>query len=337
MNKRERIKAIIAGEPADRCGFWMGNPHPDSWDGIHQYFGTKTEEELRVKLGDDCRWICPQFYPDNYQDPKGLALFDSGLDRTKHSAPPLAHCETIDEINAFPWPKAEYLNFDSCLHDLRNAGDVYRMSGFWTCFYHNMADLFGMEEYFIKMYTNPEVVQAATDKVCEFYYQANDKFFKAAGNLVDAYFFGNDFGTQLDLICGPDQFDEFIMPWFHRFTTQGHSFGYQVILHSCGAISKVIDRLIESGVDCLHPLQALAANMSAEDLAKNYKGRITFLGGVDTQHLLVHGTPDEIREDVRRLKRLLGPGLIISPSHEAILPNVPPENIAAMAEEAIAI
>jgi uroporphyrinogen decarboxylase len=55
---------------------------------------------------------------------------------------------------------------------------------------------------------------------------------------------------------------------------------------------------------------------------------------VDTQQMLVHGTPADVREDVRRLKRVLGPHLIVSPSHEALLPNVPPQNVAAMAEAA---
>ncbi|MBV5334071.1 hypothetical protein JZU57_02335, partial [bacterium] len=96
-------------------------------------------------------------------------------DRTKHAAAPLAAYETVAEVEQFPWPKAEYLNFDSCLRDLKAAGDVYRMSGFWTCFYHNMGDLFGMEEYFVKMCTHPDVVLAATDKVCEFYYEANER------------------------------------------------------------------------------------------------------------------------------------------------------------------
>ncbi len=153
-------------------------------------------------------------------------------------------------------------------------------------------------------------------------------------SLVDGFFFGNDFGTQLSLICGPAQFDEFIMPWFRRFTEQGHRYGYQVLLHSCGSIYKVIDRLIDAGVDCLHPLQARAADMDAETLARHFKGRIAFLGGIDTQHLLVHATPDEIKVEVRRVRDLLGPCLIVSPSHEAILPNVPPANVAAMAEAA---
>jgi uroporphyrinogen decarboxylase len=121
------------------------------------------------------------------------------------------------------------------------------------------------------------------------------------------------------------------MPWFRRFTEQGHRHGYQVILHSCGSIYRVIDRLIDAGVDCLHPLQALARNMDAQTLAREFKGRIAFLGGIDTQDLLVNGTPREIKADVERVKALLGPCLIVSPSHEALLPNVPPENVLAMA------
>jgi len=226
------------------------------------------------------------------------------------------------------------LNFDSCLKALQCAGDVYRLSGFWTCFYHNVADLLGMEEYFIKMHTHPEVVEAVTERVCRFYHEANERFFAAAGDLVDGFFFGNDFGTQQSLICGPRQFDQFIMPWLCKFTEQGHRHGYQVVLHSCGSIHRVIGRLIDAGVDGLHPLQAKAADMDAKTLAGDFKGQIAFLGGIDTQHLLTHGTPAEIRADVERVKNLLGPNLIVSPSHEAILPNVPPANVEALAQAA---
>jgi uroporphyrinogen decarboxylase len=125
------------------------------------------------------------------------------------------------------------------------------------------------------------------------------------------------------------------MPWFRRFTEQGHSHGYQILLHSCGSIFKVIDRLIDAGVDCLHPLQARAQDMHAENLSHHFRGRVSFMGGIDTQDLLVNGSPDEVRDDVRRVKGLLGPCLVVSPSHEAVLPNVPPENIQALAEEAL--
>ena len=336
MTSRERITAIIAGQPADRCGLWLGNPYPDTWPILHAYFGTRTDEEFRRKLQDDFRWITPQFFADSYQQPEGRGMFDAGLDKAYHGiAGPFAECEDPAEVEAFPWPEVKYLSFDSCLSALRESGEVYRASGFWTCFYHNVMDLFGMENYMVKMYENPAVVHAVTDKVCEFYYEANRRFFDQAGGLMDGFFFGNDFGTQLDLICGLPQFDEFILPWFRKFTDQAHSYDYQVILHSCGAIHRVIDRLIDAGVDCLHPLQALANNMDAETLARDFKGRIAFMGGIDTQDLLMNGTPKDVWERTLQVKALLGPRVIISPSHEAVLPNVPPENIEAMAKAAL--
>jgi uroporphyrinogen decarboxylase len=74
--------------------------------------------------------------------------------------------------------------------------------------------------------------------------------------------------------------------------------------------------------------------MDAEQLSQRFRGKIAFLGGVDTQQLLVHGTPRDVKDEVRRLKDLFGPHWIVSPSHEALLPNVPPQNVAAMADAA---
>jgi uroporphyrinogen decarboxylase len=61
---------------------------------------------------------------------------------------------------------------------------------------------------------------------------------------------------------------------------------------------------------------------------------VAFVGGVDTQELLIRMTPSEIKEEVRRLRRHFGTNFVVSPSHEAILPNVPFENVVAMAEAA---
>jgi len=332
MNSRQHIKAIINHQATDRPGFWLGNPHADTWPIFHRYFKTNSEENLRVKIGDDVRWICPQLQPGFYRDPEGKGLFNNYS--TKDGKRPLADCETIEEFENFNWPNPDYLNFNDTIDILRNTGNFYRLSGMWTSFYHDLMFLFGMDNYLIKMYTHPEVVERATQYVCEFYFEANRIFFEQAGDLVDGYFFGNDFGTQQDVIMSPELFERFIMPWFRRFTDQGHSYGYQVVLHSCGAIHKVIDRLIDAGVDCLHPLQARATNMNAETLARDFKGKIAFMGGIDTQDLLVNASPDEIKKDVRRVKSLLGPNLIISPSHEALLPNIPPENVQAMIEAA---
>ncbi len=335
IESRGLIRDIIALRPAARHGFWLGNPHPDTWPLYHRYFGTRTEEDLRLKLGDDFRWLTPQYMETTYQHPAGKKLFDARQYKVFHGQPgPLAGAETEADVAAFDWPDPDYLDFGEALAALRGAGPFYRASGFWAPFFHDVMDLFGMEEYFVKMHTNPAVVHAVTSRVCGFYLEANRRFFAAAGDLADGYFFGNDFGTQCDLIVSPRHFEEFILPWFRKFTDQARAHGWQVILHSCGSIVRVIPHLIAAGVNCLHPLQARAAGMEAERLARDFQGKIAFLGGIDTQRLLVHASPAEVRAEVRRLKDVFGPWWIVSPSHEALLPNVPPENVAAMAEAA---
>jgi uroporphyrinogen decarboxylase len=336
MTSRDRIRLIIDRKPVDRCGFWLGNPHPDTLPIYHTYFGTRTLEDLHLKLGSDLRWISPQFFESVYRPPDGSGLFD--VRKWKHSLAepgPLSTCESVQEIEHYAWPDLRYLDFEECIQALRSSSGFYRASGFWAPFFHDVMDLFGAEEFMVKMHTSPAVIEAAFDHVCGFYLQANDLFYEKAGTLFDAYFFGNDFGTQRELMIHPGHFDRFLLPWIRRFALQAHSRGQQVILHSCGSVHRVIESFIEAGVQCLHPLQALARNMDAETLARDFGGRIAWLGGIDTQDLLVNGSPRAIKDEVHRLIDTLGPHLIVSPSHEALLPNIPPANVAAMAEAAV--
>jgi uroporphyrinogen decarboxylase len=335
MTSRELVRAIIAHEPVPRAGFWLGNPHPDTWPIYHRYFLTSSEEDLHAKLGSDLRWVCPQFFASTYQHPQGEGLFD--LRKYKKSLGedgPLAGCETVDEVYGYEWPNPDYLVFDECLEVLRSTGDYYRASGFWCPFFHDAMDLVGVETMMMKMHTHPEVVHAVFDRVCGFYMEANERFFRQAGNLVDGFFFGNDFGTQRDLMISPQHFDEFALPWIRQLVNGAKAHGYQILLHSCGSVYRIIDRLVNAGIACLHPLQARAGNMSADVLSREWGKHLAFLGGVDTQDLLVHGSPEDVRAEVRRLKAVFGPHYIVSPSHEALLPNIPPENVLAMATEA---
>lgn len=154
---------------------------------------------------------------------------------------------------------------------------------------------------------------------------------------LDAGFFGNDFGSQLDLMISPEMFDRFILPYYRRCIEVIKSYGLPVIVHSCGAIDRVIPRLIDAGIDGLHPLQAKAFGMDAENLSRKYGKNLVFIGGLDTQDLLPFGTVEEIKREVDRLRKVFGPRFILSPSHEALLPNVSPEKVVAMSEAACSL
>jgi uroporphyrinogen decarboxylase len=75
--------------------------------------------------------------------------------------------------------------------------------------------------------------------------------------------------------------------------------------------------------------------MDAENLACQFRDNLVFIGGVDTQDLLPFQSPAAVRQEVRRLKQVFGERFIVSPSHEALLPNVKIENTLAMSAEAI--
>ena len=106
----------------------------------------------------------------------------------------------------------------------------------------------------------------------------------------------------------------------------------KIFYHSCGAIADLLPDLIESGIDILNPVQVSAAGMDTRELKKRFGKDLTFYGGgVDTQHVLPHGTPEEVRDEVKRRIDDLAPGggFIFNTVHN-IQADVPPENIMAM-------
>ncbi len=335
LTGKQRMEAIFDGG-ADRSAFWHGNPHPESIPIYYEHFDVADDLELSLALGDDFVWVMGDWA---WMHPEGEPMFDllGGKERTSlNQDGAFAEATSVAEVEAFHWPDPKHLDFTYVIEQVERARshDLYVLSGMWSPFFHLAADFFGMANYFVKMYTHPEVVQAVTEHIVNFYLEANELYFNQVGDKIDAFFFGNDFGTQQNLFMNPEQFEKFVLPYFVKFTEHAKSHDYKVVLHSCGAIEKAIPYLLDAGVDALHPLQALAKDMDADNLASKYKGDVVFIGGVDTQQLLPFGTPEEVYDEVIRLKKTFGPQYVVSPSHEALLPNVSVENLLAMVEAA---
>ncbi|MCK7540083.1 MAG: hypothetical protein MZV63_58845 [Marinilabiliales bacterium] len=205
MTPRALIKHIVALEPAPRCGFWLGNPHPDSWPGLHRYFGTSTEEELRRKLGDDFRWISPSFAATTFPNAaaKGLLGWAAEQDEPRPGRPAGRQSRTRPAWRTSPGrirtPWISRRRWPPSTPPVPTTGprDSGRRSSTtsWT--------FSAWSPTSSRCAPTPRSSAAATDRVCGFYHAANERFFDAAGDRVDAYFFGNDFGTQLDLMISP--------------------------------------------------------------------------------------------------------------------------------------
>lgn len=335
MTAREKGNAIFKRTHTGEAGFWTGHPNPKTWDIYLNETGMADREAFFNLIDDECRWIRPG--EDNYVRTEGAPpWFDAYLNVTREKgslseAGCFAEATSVAEIDAYPWPDPACLQFDDIIKRIDAYPDTFVFTGFWSPFFHVMCDFFGMENLFMKMYTDADVVEHAFTRCVDFYVEANDRYFSALGARADVFFFGNDLGSQLDLLISPDMFNRFVLPGIKRLTAVAKKHGKLVMQHSCGSIAKVIPSLIDAGVDALHPLQAKAAGMDAETLGREYKNDVAFVGGIDTQDLLVNASAKEIEDEVYRVRECLGDNVIISPSHEAVLPNVPFTNIEAMA------
>lgn len=108
----------------------------------------------------------------------------------------------------------------------------------------------------------------------------------------------------------------------------------KVFFHTDGDVFPLIHDFIEIGVDILNPIQTSAGRMSdLEGLKRRYGKNIVFCGGIDTHRILPHGTPEQVREEVRRVIQILGPGggYMVASVH-TVMDDVPPENVLAMVD-----
>jgi uroporphyrinogen decarboxylase len=362
MDQRNLIKNTIEKKEIYGNAFWVGHPADESKLIYYDSLGIKEtalselekhnrqssvlksskademEVEFSLKVGSDMIWISPELDLASWRHPGGKPMWDCFVKNRESlgSAGIFAECEDVAEVEEFDWPNPDYLDFSSTLNRLQCAYDkgLAIFGGMWCPFFHVVCDFFGMENYFVKMYTDPEVVHAVTSHVVDFFVETNNRFFALAKDYLEAGFMGNDFGTQLDLMISVESFDKYLLPYIKRIIETIKNAGLKTAFHSCGSIDRIIPQLIDAGVEILHPIQALAKNMDADNLAKKYGNDLIFMGGVDTQQLLPFGTPQQVREEVLRLRDIFGQHYIVSPSHEALLPNVPFSNVMAMSRAA---
>lgn len=341
MNSIERFYATVERKPVDRPAAWLGMPDIYAQPALFEHYKVKDMHELKLSVGDD-------FYAIEvpYQSPTASAIYaafdwymDGNVDaeeRTLTSPGCFQDAEELEDLDFFEWPDpAKYIDVEECRRRVEKAPEDKVLLGMlWSAHFQDTCAAFGMETALMNMIANPEIYEAVDEKIMQFYLKANEIFYEATKGKLHAVLIGNDMGSQRGLMLSPEMVRRFIIPGCKRLVEQAHSYGLKVIYHSCGSIADVIPDLIEAGVDIIHPIQALAAGMEPDKLKAAFGGKVSFCGGVDTQDLLVNGSPEDVRNKVKELRNIFPSGLIISPSHEAIMPDVPPVNIQALFDEA---
>jgi uroporphyrinogen decarboxylase len=366
---RERVEAAINFKEPDRPPLDIGGGSSTSivvegYEQLkkHLHIHSKTavmsklfrlaylDEEVMQILGSDCRPLnigaprnggAAKDNGDTYTDLWGVtwrkAYYGRGAYYYELYQSPLSEA-TIDDLGSYPWPDVDDPGFTEGLAeagaqlfehtDYAVMGDA-AFKSFWERGYM----LRGFENLLMDLALDPEFVKALMGKLLEINIAVTERYLDAVGDYIHIFRTADDLSTQRGPLFSPRDYINILKPYYKAyFDFIKSKTKAKIFYHSCGNVTELLPELIDAGVDIINPVQVSAIPELAE-LKKKFKNEIVFWGGVDTQHVLPNGTPDEVRKEVElRIEQLgTGGGFVVAAVHN-IQPDVPPENIIAMAD-----
>ena len=179
----------------------------------------------------------------------------------------------------------------------------------------------------------PEYVEEVFEMQTEYMLKNLQIYKDAVGDRIQiVWISGTDFGTQNGPFMSKDLFEELYKPYYRRVCDWVHNnTNWKTYIHTCGAITTLLDDIADMGVDIVNPVQLSAKGMDAQLLKDKWGDRLVFWGGgVDTQHTLPSGTPEEVAAQVTERLPVLsrGGGYVFNTIHN-IVGDTKAENIWA--------
>jgi uroporphyrinogen decarboxylase len=254
--------------------------------------------------------------------------------------PPLAEA-SVDDLEAYPWPDPDdpgrYRELSEMVKRLFETTDYALVAAsIGNGIFEQAQALRGIQRFLEDLLINREFAALLIDKILQVQLRIFDRYLAVVGPYIEMVETSDDYGMQTGPLISPQLYREMLQPAhrelnrFIKERTEG-----RIYLHSCGSVADVLDDLIDAGVDVINPVQPRAKDMDSAQLKSRFGGRVVFHGGVDEQHVLPHGTIEEVREEVHRCIGAFaaGGGYILAPAHN-IQDDVPPENVIALFEAA---
>jgi uroporphyrinogen decarboxylase len=371
MTSRERVLAAINHEEPDRVPLDIGGGSStgilvEGYEKLKEHLGlsgetrvmnkvfrvARLDEGIMRRLGSDCRpltagppsrWTPPPSERGTFVDMWGItwrqAAYGEGCYYWELAHSPLAGASTED-LESYPWPDPLDPGFTS--GPAEEAKALYERTdyaimadGGFKSFWELGYMLRGLEQMLMDVALNPSFVSALMSKLLAINMAATGRFLEAVGPYIQVFRTGDDLATQNGPLISPDAYRALLRPVYQEYFDFVKSrTEAKIFFHSCGNVVDLLDDLIEIGVEIINPVQVSAMGDTAALKAK-FGDRVVFWGAIDTQHVLPHGSVQEVEDEVRRRIRDLGPGggFVLAPVHN-VQPDVPPENVIAMAEAA---
>ena len=346
MNSRERILAAINRQPVDRIptDIWATQ---EVWAKLRNHFGENVD--ICGELHIDCfggfagpEYVgpplpkAPEGETVNFWGQRHKLVPHEGGSYDEQVFFPLADVQTIDDLDNYAWPKADWFDYSGMRAKAEAASKtrVVQCGYMAPFFFHNL--LRGLELSLVDPLVDPELTHAIVGRISDFFYEYHRRIFEACEGFIEVAQVTDDLGSQTGPLISMEMYQEFYAPHHKRFIDLCHEFGVKVFHHDDGSCRPFLPLLVEMGIDILNPIQWTCPGMDLKELKAEFGGRICFHGGVENQRILPFGTPEEVRAEVRHCIDALasdGTGYILAPCHNLQV-NTPVENIIAMYDEA---
>lgn len=244
----------------------------------------------------------------------------------------------LAHLRSFDWPAfndEDYEELARKAQALYETTDRALVGNLWVHVFAAGQILRGFENFMVDLLADKPLAHALMGRLVDGYEERVRRYVEAVGPYVSAIQVNDDLGTQSGLQLSLATYREMVKPHHARLWGLIKELsGKPLLLHSCGSIYDALPDLIDIGVDAINPVQVAAASMDTARLKREFGRDLTFWGGgCDTQNVLERGTPEQVREEVRRRCDDLasGGGFVFCQVHN-IQPHVPVENIMAMYE-----
>ena len=226
---------------------------------------------------------------------------------------------------------------------LRELAERYRRDGYAVVLKSPFAGIFetaqrivGMENCLMMMAADKKLAGVLFDKLLELKLAFWEMALPQLADVVDVIAEFDDYGTQTSQLISPRMFRQQLKPRLRILFDRLRQLAPNArrFFHSCGSVRPLLPDFIEIGVEILNPVHTCAVGMEPTALKRDFGDALVFWGGgVDTQGVLPTGTPQEVRDDVRRNIEALAPGggFVFNTVHN-IQADVPPQNIIALWE-----
>lgn len=252
---------------------------------------------------------------------------------------PLAEA-ALDDLAKFPWPdplnpgRTRGLREQARrLHEETDRAVVLTLP---SGFVHLSTYMRGYEEFLIDFHWNEGFLEGLLDHTSDFFYQLVNAVIDEVEPYVDIIMYGDDVAFQNGPMIDFNRYRYWIKSRHQKlFDLIKSKSRAKILYHCCGSVRTLINDFIEMGADAINPVQVSATGMNTAELKAEFGDRICFWGGIDTQRVLPLGTPEEVRQEVRRRIQDLGQGggYVVASVHN-IQEDVPVENILAMVDAA---